>query len=525
MANFWEEAPIVSVPGQSGGNFWEAAPVVESFVGDANRGASSSSAMNFLTMGAMPKINAAGGSLIDSTIGAIQGEGFNFSDNYNKHLGQQRADQAAYEEQNPVKSTLAKTAGFAGGVAMLPALAPFKAAGAVPGMANAATTGAVYGGTAGAIQDANSIKERGLNTLKGGGTGAALGAAAYPVIRAISAGVGKILGNNGTPRPTTQQIKEQSQANYKLADSFGVRLEPQGYSNLVGKITDDIITPSRISEQLSGVTDTLAPASKKLVEGLQKTKGMDLSLEELHQIRTVASEIADQMVEGRPTKDAAMAMKILDHIDDFIDDLPNQPINVASGDAAAAVAARQEATAGWRQMIQSSTIDRAMNRAEINAATNYSQAGMAQAVQREFANLAKSPRFSRTFSPDQQKAIMAVVEGGPIEKLFRFFGKSAPSGGLSQMLHLGSALQSGGATVPLSIAASASQAGAASSKLNKADLVDALIKGGPGFKPKPGSSKIIEKMLMDAIGPGTGNAAVNRKQFIPDKIVRALQIR
>lgn len=477
-------------------------------VGDPNRGASSNSTMNMLTMGAMPKINAAGGSLIDSTVGAIKGEGFKFSDNYNKQLAQQRADQTAYEAQNPVKSGIGKATGLLGGMAMLPAAMPFKGAGWGAGIGNAATTGAAYGGIGGAIQDAGSLNERGVNTLKGGATGAAIGAIAYPVIRGIAAGVGKILGPKATTLQTTPEIKGQAQAAYKEAENFGVKLEPQGYSNLVDQITGDVIAPGRISEKLSGVTDSLHPASKKLVEGLQQTKGMELSLDEVWQIRNVASEIASQTADGRPTKDAAMAMKVLDKIDNFVSDLPNQPLNVSSGDAAAAVAARDKATGLWRQMIQSSKIDRALFKAEVASATNYSQAGHAQAVRREFSKLVLSPQFEKTFTPEQQTAIRAVVDGGSFEKFFRFFGKMAPQGGLSQMLHLGSAIQSGGLTIPLSAATSASQFGASQSSLGKAALANAMTKGGPqygGLLKSPAASN-AEQMMMGLLGPSVGNA-------------------
>lgn len=480
-------------------------------VGNPKRGSMSNSSMNMLTLGAMPKINAAGGALIDSTIGAVKGEGFNYSDNYNKQLEQQRADQSAYEAQNPNKAIAGKVAGLAGGIAMLPAAAPFKGAGFLPGMANAATTGWAYGAGAGAIQDAGSMEERGMNTLKGAGTGAVVGAVAYPLIHGIAAGVGKILGNGKTtPLPTTQDIKGASQAAYKEAENFGVKLEPQSYSNLVDQISGDVITPGRISEKLSGVTDSLHPASKKLVEGLQTTKGMELSLDEVWQIRNVANEIASQTADGRHTKDAAMAMKVLDHIDNFVSDLPNQPLSVTSGDAAGAVAARDKATGLWRQMIQSSKIDRAMQKAEVASATNYSQAGHAQAVKREFSKLLLDPRFERTFDPEQQAAIQAVVEGGRIENAFRFFGKMAPQGGLSQMLHMGSAIQSGGATIPLSAAASAAQYGSSKSSLGKAALADAMVKGGPNYAPKTNPmSSTAEKLLMSLVGPGVGNG-VNR---------------
>lgn len=475
-------------------------------VGRSEYGGASNSAMDMLTFGLQSKINAAGGGLIDATVGAIKGEGFNYSDAYNKQLAQQRADQAAYTTKHPVRSGIGTTAGLATGIATLPALAPFKGAGVLPKIGNVASTGTTYGGGAGAVQDADSVGERWQNVGKGATTGALLGTAAYPIVRGGAKLLQKAMSPKAAPLPTTKNFKQASQAAFKEAESYGVTVEPQSYSKLVDDITGDVMKPGRISERLSEVTDSLYPHSKKLITGLQKTKGMDLSLDELDQVRRVADKIAQQTAEGRPTPDAAMAMKMLDKIDNYVDDFPNTPINVASGDAGAAVAARAKAKALWRQMIQSSTIDRALRKAEIASDVNFTQAGHAQAVKREFANLAKSPRFEKQFTPEQQAAIMEVVKGGPVQNFFRRIGMAAPQGGLSQMLHIGSAVQSGGMTVPLSMATSAAQIGASKSGLNKAARADALVKGGPQMQI-PKLPKSIEDLLLRLAGQGGGRLA------------------
>lgn len=485
-------------------------------VGRPEYGSASNSAMDMLTFGLQPKINAAGGGLIDATVGAIKGEGFNYSDAYNKHLAQQRADQEAYTSKHPVKSGIGTAAGLATGIAALPALAPFKAASVPARVGNVAATGAAYGGVAGAGQDADSIGERLKNIGKTAATGATIGTAAYPIVRGGSKLLQKAMSPKTAPVPTTKNIKQASQTAFKEAESYGVTVEPQSYSKLVDDITGDVMKPGRISERLSEVTDSLYPHSKKLISGLQKTKGMDLSLDELDQVRRVADKIAQQTAEGRSTPDAAMAMKMLDKIDNYVDDLPNTPINVASGDAGAAVAARAKAKALWRQMIQSSTIDRALRKAEIASDVNYTQAGHAQAVKREFANLAKSPRFEKQFTPEQQAAIMEVVKGGPVQNFFRRIGMAAPQGGLSQMLHIGSALQSGGLTVPLSVATSASQIGASKSGMNKAARADALVKGGPQMQI-PKLPKAIEDLLLRISGQGGARLA--------DPLVRSMSAR
>ena len=62
-------------------------------------------AMDTLTMGGATKLNAAGIGAIEAGIGALQGKGWNYSEPYNRELEQQRADQAAYQEQHPDRAT------------------------------------------------------------------------------------------------------------------------------------------------------------------------------------------------------------------------------------------------------------------------------------------------------------------------------------------------------------------------------------------------------------------------------------
>ena len=59
-------------------------------------------AADTVTMGGSTKLGAAGGALVDSLVNAARGEGWNYNDSYNKVLEQQRANQAAYNEENVI---------------------------------------------------------------------------------------------------------------------------------------------------------------------------------------------------------------------------------------------------------------------------------------------------------------------------------------------------------------------------------------------------------------------------------------
>lgn len=128
-------------------------------------------AIDTLTMGGSTKLGAAGAGLMNATIGAIKGEGWNYSDAYNKELERLRASQSAYNEENPISSGVGTAAGVALGVARGPMWGS--------GVKGAIGTGAGYGFVGGALQDASSIEDRTINALTGAGTGAVIGSVGY----------------------------------------------------------------------------------------------------------------------------------------------------------------------------------------------------------------------------------------------------------------------------------------------------------------------------------------------------------
>lgn len=138
---------------------------------------------DFLTMGGSTKAAAAGVGLMNATIDAMKGNGFNYSDEYNKSLAQQRADQLAYETEHPYRAAAGKAGGVALGVARAPVVGS--------GLMGAVATGAGYGTAGGALQDADSIGQRIENTLLGTRTGAGLGVLGYGAGKLLGWGVGK----------------------------------------------------------------------------------------------------------------------------------------------------------------------------------------------------------------------------------------------------------------------------------------------------------------------------------------------
>lgn len=138
---------------------------------DPDYWSSGATAMDTFSGGLQSKLNAAGGGLIDATIGAIQGDGWNYSDNYNKHLQNQREQQAVYEANHPVRTAIGQGGGMALAVTSLPVFGK--------GLKGAIGTGAGYGSLMGAGADAETLPERAYNTAKGALAGGTIGAGGY----------------------------------------------------------------------------------------------------------------------------------------------------------------------------------------------------------------------------------------------------------------------------------------------------------------------------------------------------------
>jgi hypothetical protein len=158
---------------------------------------SSRQAMDTLTMGGATKGGAALTALLDATVNAIGGRGFDYSNQYNENLADLRAAQAQYNQDSPVMARVGDAGGLALGVARLPVVGK--------GILGALLTGAGYGAAGGALQDAESIPERLQNTATGGGAGALIGGGGYAAGKAVGWGLdkaGKAIKNITLPPET-----------------------------------------------------------------------------------------------------------------------------------------------------------------------------------------------------------------------------------------------------------------------------------------------------------------------------------
>ncbi len=153
-------------------------------VGDSSQWSTGQEGVDTLTMGGQSKLNAAGGALVDSAFDWANGKGFNWGQNYDKLLQEQRDNQSAYNTEHPNLTAAGTAGGLAIGIARGPVWAK--------GVKGAVVTGAGYGALGGGLEDANSIGERAWNIAKGAGAGSLIGAGGYGGGKLIGAGAEKV---------------------------------------------------------------------------------------------------------------------------------------------------------------------------------------------------------------------------------------------------------------------------------------------------------------------------------------------
>lgn len=216
--------------------------------------------------------------------------------------------------------------------------------------------------------------------------------------------------------PTTEELTAASKAAYAANKDAGIVVPAKGYETALDNV--------RSMVKQEGIDPTLHPKSTAVLKRLEDVSGKDLSLPEAETLRKIAMDAEDDInpVTRQPTPDARLAGKIVDELDNSIEQL----------------SANNDARALWSRSRRSLMLDQMIKRAEIKAGANYTQAGMEHALRQEFKQLALNPRRMRGLTADQRAAVERVAKGGGMENTMRALGKFDPTtGGMASLVSLG----------------------------------------------------------------------------------------
>lgn len=245
--------------------------------------------------------------------------------------------------------------------------------------------GGIAGGTAAAVTQPEDVL-----------TGAAIGAAmpgVAPVARAFAMPVAV----------TGKQLKEQSQAAYKAAESIKASVSPDELTSLTYRLDNALVQ--------SGFNPVLHPKANVAVNAFveQAKAGQPVTLNQLDVLRRVASRAAG----SRSPDEQRIGSALVNEIDSFI----SQSI------PSAAVQQIEKGRELWARLSRSKTIESIINSA------NRSSKEPAAAIREKFKSLAEDERQLRKFnqfSDDEKTLIKAIGKGGIDLRVLEGFGGLAP---------------------------------------------------------------------------------------------------
>lgn len=474
---------------------------------------------------------SAGETLRDSVDGVAQGASFNLADeaygvvgtpfrmlanaltgeDSGKGLGQRVTDAYARSrdfardrykqaaERSPVATTVGEVGGGVtlggtaakGGLTLLNAAKPTYTSMIGRGAGEGAAYGAAYGFGAG---------EGGIeNRLDSAMTGGALGAATGGTMGAVGARMAKGAANKTIP--TTEVLKNQSNAAYKAADQAGVVLEPKSFTNAV----DDIAAMAK----QSGLDPTLHPRATGALARLDAAKGSQPTLSEVDTLRQIVGDAA-----GSPDRgERRLASKMIEKLDDYISNL--KPTDVVSGDALKGASALNKARDLWSRKSRAELIENAVMKAERRAASTGSGGNADNAIRQNIRAILDGPK-SRGFSKEERDIMEKIVRGGSVQNLARLVGKLSPSGnGLMAAMGLGATVANPAMAVVPAMGMGAKMMADRATGANVAQLSRIIRSGGqlPQVQMLPAQQRALLQSLL-VTGSQQGQSALPKETGI-----------
>lgn len=463
-----------------------AAPVPEA-PAPAQPAARMSDAMSGLDAGAPPQAmreqaaaDAPGvaGALIR---GAAQGITFGFADegkarlqsiingtDYGQNLDRVRADDAASREAHPYAYGGGQ---IAGGVATAVAL-PGAAVSSLPRAV--ATSGAM--GAAEGYGSGEGANDRIGRALMGGAVGLAIPAA----MSGLGAVGRRLVRGKAVPdAPTSAELEAARDAAYDAVDKSGARLSPQATMDMQDRVLN------RLSqEQLSERRNPLAHSMAEDVLSLDMP--MVSEVERLRQI--IGSDVAGAADAGERRLGVSMKREISDFLDNV------QPSDFVGGDGTAAAQGLRAGRSAVQRLAKEDAITQALAKGERNAAASGTGGNEVNAMRQQIKAILNNPKARRGYSPSEIQSMEAIARGTLPLNAMRMIARLDPtSGGLTNMLSLGAAGASGGASIPLNVGGYLAARGV-----------------------ERGTKQQIERLLMDIRRGSPSTRAVD------DRILRAL---
>jgi phage terminase Nu1 subunit (DNA packaging protein) len=378
---------------------------------------------------------------------------------------------------NGVERVARKLGVFAGGAL------PFGPAAMVP----AAT--ATAGSEVGRVTD-----QAGLT----GGYGEAVGAIAGGI--APGALRGSATRATQTGAPSNDQLRELAKTAYTQADDAGVVVNQSGLSRLAQGIREDLTALAFRPKLQPRVAATLDEIDNSLQAG-------NVTLKDIDTLRRVAR---NAMTGAADDAERAMASKMIDRIDDFVDDIA--PSELVTGNAQQAATALKQARDYWKRLKKSELIDDAVERAERRAASTGTGGNTDNAIRQNIRAILDNPKKARMFTKQERMLMDRVVRGTASQTALRMLAGLSPDKGFFPLLVTGGAYLGGGpAALALPAAGYAARQAAEAFTGGNVSRLSEAVRGGaraPLTRAQALQAAFEEAQRRAALMGQTGRAAV-----------------
>ena len=277
------------------------------------------------------------------------------------------------------------------------------------------------------------------------------------------------------PVPSAAEAKIAAKAGYKHPDVAAVQIKPQAVSNLAAQIEADLISQG-FRPATNNASGTFAE-----IQRMTPARGTTRVLvDDIDAMRRALGKYAKQVdAIGQPTTEAAAAKAAIDHINRFLPNLRQS--DLLAGNANRANSLLNAARRDYASYKRVSLVDTLEENANKQAASTYGGGNVNNAIRQAFRPFGKN-NFGRLpgWSNESKEALDRVVSGGPSYSpgnIARQLGRLSPSGPVGVGLHVGSAVASGGYTVPIAVATyAAKKLGIAATRSNVQKLREILAK-------------------------------------------------
>lgn len=411
------------------------------------------------------------------------GEGFDLGRSYDRSVEVERELQDRREERSPIASTVGSIAGGTalGGIAAKGGLSFLNGAKAtLPSMVGrGAAEGAAYGAAYGA-GEGEGLDGRIEKGVEGAAFGGLLGGATGAIGRI---GAGKV----DQAIPTADELKSLGGQAYKAVDDAGVIVKPEGLQNLAATVKNDLAEFGYHPDLQPRVGTVLAELDK-ISSGPATFSGVDT----LRKITSAAGSSQDP-------SERALAGKIIGRIDDYMTGLT--PDDVIGGNVDQAATAITQARDYWSRARKSELVEKAVNSAELRAASTGS-GGNADNATRQ--NLRKIVEKGRGFTSEEKAALEKVIRGTPTQNALRLAGKLSPQGnGLMAALGIGGTMVNP-AVGALALGGMGAKAAADAMTTRNTQVLQALIRNGGKSAPVPAITAQLQAVIEALTRAGAG---------------------